>query len=262
MKSTNMNGILHNGRTLILACDQGFEHGPSDFNEKNIDPEYIMNIALEGRYNALAVQAGFAEKYHLRHYKDVPLIIKLNAKTRFDHKDPISLQHTSVNYAASLGARAVGYTIYLGSTQEQQMFKEFAQITEQAHQQGIPSICWMYPRGPSIQNDLDTDILAYGARIAMELGADMVKLKWNNDMNAMKWVVKSAGRTRVVIAGGSKRTDQEFIEMTKQAMEAGAIGMAIGRNVWQNEKPYEMTKALKDIIFKNATIDHSMGFFK
>lgn len=249
--------LFEKGKTLILAYDQGFEHGPVDFNLKNVDPAYIMDLALEGRYNAVAVQAGIAEKYHVAHFKDIPLIVKLNGKTRFDNEDPVSLQHTSVSHAAKLGAIGVGYTLYLGSTKEQDMFREFGRICEEAHELGMLSICWMYPRGPHIKDEFDTDTLAYGARIAMELGADVVKIKHKDDVEAMKWVVKSAGRTKVVIAGGSKTSDLEFLKIAEQVLNAGVVGLAVGRNIWQSDNPLNLTKALKDVVFNGKSAEEA-----
>jgi fructose-bisphosphate aldolase, class I len=246
-----LSKITKNGKSLILAYDQGFEHGPTDLDLINVDPDYIFKIALDGGYNALALQAGIVEKYMKEEYRKIPLIIKLNAKTNLPKGDPISLQHTSVSYALKLGAAAVGYTIYLGSIHEQIMFKEFASICEEAHSLDIPVICWMYPRGESIQNEISTDTLAYAARVAMELGADIVKLKYNGDPEAMKWVIKCAGKTKVVIAGGPRVSENDFEKLTYDAMYSGAIGIAVGRNVWQDKTPLVLTKALKQIIFEN-----------
>ncbi len=246
--------IFKNGKSLILAYDQGFEHGPSmDFNLKNVDPKFIFDIALEGNYDAVAVQSGIARKYYKDNYRDIPLIVKLNGKTRFDNDDPVSRQHTSVEEAVRLGASAVGYTIYLGSSKEQDMFVEFGKICEDAHKHGIYSVCWMYPRGPSIHDELSTDVLSYGARIAMELGADVVKIKYNGDSEAMKWIVRSAGEAKVVVAGGSKTSDQEFLKMAKETMKAGAVGLAVGRNVWQNKSPLKISRELRHI-YHNSNI--------
>ena len=251
MRPVNLNNLVKNGKCLILAYDQGFEHGPVDFNEKNVNPDYVFDIALEGRYNALAVQAGIAEKHHNRHYKDVHILIKLNGKSKYDSRDPLALQHTSVKYAASLGAVAVGYTIYLGSIHEQKMFAEFGRICEEAHMLGLPVVCWMYPRGSNISNDLDTETLAYGVRIASELGADIIKIKFNNDIEGLKWIVKAAGRAKIVIAGGNKQSEGDFLTMVKTIMDAGAIGLAVGRNVWQHQNPLELTNNIKKIIFSD-----------
>ncbi len=258
----NLNPIMRNNKLMILAYDQGFEHGPKDFNLKNVDPEFIMDLALEGKYTALAVHSGIAEKYHKTHYKDVPLIIKLNGKTRLQNDDPVSLQHTSVQYALKLGAKAVGYTIYLGSKYENEQFKEFGRIVEEAHSYGIPVMLWSYPRGKNIQDELSTDIIAYGARVGLELGADIIKLKYNRDKEGFKWIIKNAGRARVVISGGAKEGEKEFLQKLYDVMEAGATGIAVGRNAWQRDKPFSITKAMEDIIFKKKSVEEAMRRLK
>lgn len=249
--------IFRNGKVLVLACDQGFEHGPRDFNMDNINPDHIFDIALKGNFTAVAVQAGIAQKHYHGKYKAVPLIVKLNAKDRFDNDDPLSLAHTSVEYAKKLGASGIGYTIYLGSTHEQEMFKEFGRICEKAKELGLVTMCWMYPRGPKIKNEMDTETIAYGARIAMELGADIVKVKFNGDVHGLKWIVASAAKTKVVVAGGKKLDEYEFLEGIEKAMSAGVAGVAIGRNVWQDTKPLDVAKGLGEIVFNNKTAEQA-----
>lgn len=254
----NTDKLLTKGKSIILACDQGVEHGPKDFNETNIDPEYIMDLALEGGYNAVAVQPGVAEKYYNLHYKDVPLIVKLNGKTHYHLGDPISRQHTSVARAKELGATAVGYTIYLGSRFEQEQFVEFGKIVEDAHRLGMPVVLWNYPRGDRIDNELDTDVIAYGTRIGLELGADIIKLKYNEDAEGFKWIVKNAGIAKVVISGGPHRDEWLFLTRLKESIDNGGSGLAVGRNAWQHPKPFAFTKAMKDIIFHGKSVDEAM----
>lgn len=254
-----LSKITSNGKCLILAYDQGFEHGPTDFDLTNVDPDYIFKIALGGGYTALALHSGIIEKYMKPEYKKIPLVIKLNGKTALLRGDPVSYQHTSVQRAIELGASAVGYTIYFGSAHEQIMFKEFGKICEEAHQAGIPVICWMYPRGINVPNEFSTEILAYAARVAMELGADIVKLKNNGDVEAMKWVVKCAGKTKVVIAGGPQVSENDFVKMTYDSVQAGAIGLAVGRNAWQAKNPFVLADALKKVVFKKMTPEEALS---
>jgi len=129
----NVHKLMTSNKTLLLACDQGLEHGPKDFNEKNIDPNYILDIALEGKYNGVILHNGIAEKYYHEHYKDIPLIIKLNGKTNLLTSDPFSKQICSVDRAIKLGASAVGYTLYPGSENESKEFAEFGKIVDEAH---------------------------------------------------------------------------------------------------------------------------------
>ena len=60
----NLNKILRKGKVLFLAYDQGLEHGPTDFNDKNVDPNYIIDIAKKGKYTGLILQKGIAKKYN------------------------------------------------------------------------------------------------------------------------------------------------------------------------------------------------------
>lgn len=244
----------------MLACDQGLEHGPEDFNLKNIDPTYILDIALESHYNAIILQSGVAEKYYHEAYKEVPLVVKLNGKTSIPHLTPISRQICSVDRAIKLGASAVGYTVYPGSDREPEMFSEFGKIVEQAHDYGVPVIAWMYPRGQAVRNDMSTEILAYSARIGLELGADFVKLKYNDDPEGYKWVVKNAGRSRVLTAGGTKVESKSFVQQAEEIMKTGATGMAIGRNVWQATKPFGISHALREVVLKNKKASEVIKF--
>ncbi|MDH2900151.1 MAG: aldolase [archaeon] len=249
-----MDVFLTNGRSMFLAYDQGLEHGPStDFNDKNIDPSYIMDIATKGRFNGIVFQKGLAEKYY---NGKVPLIVKVNGKAALAKGEPMSRQNCSVQYAISLGAKAVGYTIYLGSQFEGEMFQEFGRIQEQAHEAGIPVIAWIYPRGSAVQNDTSKEIVSYAARTGLELGADAVKIKYTGDPQSFSWAVKAAGKALVYMSGGPKApTDQDFLNQVQGVIEAGATGLAVGRNVWQHPDPIRLADSLRQIIFqkKNKT---------
>src|SRR3990170_3696727 len=78
----SLDKISKNDKVLLLAYDQGMEHGPSDFDDENIDPEYILKIGMDGGYTGIIFQKGVAEKYYLKELTDkLPLILKLNGKT-------------------------------------------------------------------------------------------------------------------------------------------------------------------------------------
>ncbi|MBC8495374.1 fructose-bisphosphate aldolase [archaeon] len=260
--SIQIKKLLTNGKAIFLAYDQGMEHGPVDFNLKNCDPNYIMDIALEGHYNGIILQHGLAEKYYQDYYKDIPLIVKLNGHTTITKNEPISRQFCSVERAMKLGASAVGYTIYPGSDYQEDMMVEFSKIVEKAHDYGLPAIVWMYPRGKYVQNSGDSQLLAYCARLAAELGADIVKIPYNGDLEGFKWVVKNAGKTKVVISGGIKATENNFLHKVAEAMQTGAAGFAVGRNIWQHNKPFSLTKAMQAIVFHNKTVDEAKKFLE
>ncbi len=243
-----MAAFLKDGRSMLLAYDQGLEHGPSaDFDDRNVDPAMIMETAAKGRFNGVVFQKGVAERYYDGR---VPLILKLNGKSSLSKGEPLSRQVCSVEQAVSLGAKGVGYTIYLGSEFEGKMFAEFGRIQEQAHARGLPAIAWIYPRGASVQNDTSKEIVAYAARTGLELGADAVKIKYTGDPATFAWAVKAAAGVKVFMSGGPKApTDDDFLRQVKGVIEAGATGLAVGRNVWQNQDPLAMADKLRKIIF-------------
>ncbi len=268
--------IMPGGRAMILAYDQGFEHGPRDFVEhpESANFEYILDIAKRGKFTGIVLHAGLAEKYEseIRDSK-VPLILKLNGTSELcTEEEPYSPQLYSVEDALELGATAVGYTVYSGSKYEDEMQKEFSRIIREAHRKGVPVIGWMYPRGKSLFDrrsasktlkialeeqeeanlaiDETPSIVAYGARIGLELGADIVKVKYTGSPESFRWVVQSAFPTKVVMSGGPMtKTDEGFLSRVKDALTAGAVGIAVGRNIWQRKDPLIISEKIHQIIF-------------
>jgi class I fructose-bisphosphate aldolase len=258
LKKIRIEKLLTNGKALFLAYDQGLEHGPIDFNEHNIDPNYLLYIALNGGFNGVILQKGIAEKYHENYTRKIPLIVKLNGKTSIPKIFPIAKQLCSVKKAVDLGADAVGYTIFVGSPLEPEIFKNFSKIQEEAHDYGLPVIAWMYPRGRFVTNELNTSILAYSARVGLELGADILKIKYNDKPEEYEWVVKCAGNAKVMAAGGPQIGDLEFLQRARDVIDVGCSGMAIGREIWKHNAPLKMAAAVKSIIFENASPEEAI----
>ncbi len=245
--------LKRNNKVMLLAYDQGFEHGPIDFNETNVDPEYILHVArVSDAFTGIILHEGIAESYFNPKKEKIPLIIKLNGKTSLHGEaEPYSPQLCSVSEAIRLGARAVGYTIYIGSEHEAIMMKEFSTIEDEAHRAGLPVILWAYPRGTSVKGKENSrEILAYAARLGLELGADFVKLPYTGDPESYAWVVKAAGKTGVLVQGGSKTNEKEFLAEIHDCMKAGVAGFAIGRNIWQSEDPVVLAKKVASIVYE------------
>ena len=95
----------------------------------------------------------------------------------------------------------------------------------------------------------DKDIVAYAARLGMELNADLVKVPYTGDADSFRWVVESAGKTGVLQSGGDKIDWLTLEAHTRGVIEAGARGVAIGRNVWQDPNPNEVSRRVAEIVF-------------
>jgi class I fructose-bisphosphate aldolase len=250
-KSAKLGKIVKDGKVLILAMDQGMEHGPVDFNERNINPEYVCDVAARGGFTGFAIQKGIAKLYKECYSGKVPLVLKCNGRTNIVPKDEIySSSVCSVKEAVALGADAIGYTLYVGSPREADLFRDFGAISGEADDYGLPLVVWAYPRGKYVKDEKSVESVSYAARVALELGADIVKVNYTGSVEGFSKVVAAAGRTKVISAGGSKQSDEEFLAKVKEVLAAGGAGMAVGRNVWQNDNPMKITEEIKKIIYK------------
>jgi class I fructose-bisphosphate aldolase len=279
-KRTRLKRLLYrygpaNGTLLFLPIDQGLEHGPVDFfaNPDSVDPAFQLRLAKEGGYSGIVFHVGLAEKYMKDFAGEVPLVLKLNGKTNIPKDDfAFSPQTSSVEDGVRLGADAVGYTLYVGSPAQDEDMRQLAEIREDCEAFGMPLIVWAYPRGEAIEAKGGRNSLYavdYAARVACELGADLVKLNFPeydesrvkelpkpydelklSSQEAMEKVVKSAGRTMVLVSGGSKISDEDLLDKVKVSMEAGVTGLIFGRNMWQREldDALELTKKIKRIM--------------
>lgn len=251
-----MEAFLRNGRGILLAYDQGLEHGPTDFNERNVDPAFVMKLAVTGAFNGVVFQKGLAENYYDGR---VPLILKVNGKTNLVRGEPVARQICSVERASELGAKAIGYTIYAGSAHESIMLEEFGRIQEEAHKLKMAAITWVYPRGEAVKNDTAPEIVAYAARTGLEVGADAIKIKYTGEIESFRWAVKSAGKAKVFMSGGPKAaTEIDFLTQVRGALDAGATGLAVGRNVWQSSDPIRTARALYKLVIENRSVEEAL----
>jgi class I fructose-bisphosphate aldolase len=279
-KRTRLHRILYehgpgNGMALILPIDHGLEHGPRDFfaNPESLDPTYQLKLVEKGGFSAIVFHVGLAAKYLKEFAGNVPLILKLNGKTSIpSDAQAFSPQTASVEDAVRLGADAVGYTLYVGSPAQDRDFVQFAKIREEAERFGMPLIVWSYPRGEAVEAKGGRDSLYavdYATRVANELGADMVKINVPEYVKekshlypkpydalqlgmekSLEKVIRSAGKTLVLISGGAKVSDDELLQRVRMSLEAGATGLVFGRNLWQREfeKTLEITEKIKKVM--------------
>jgi len=263
---------LRNGTAMFLPYDQGLEHGPRDFFANSVagDPRYVFELAIECEFNGIAMQIGLAEKYYAQFAGAIPLIVKLNGKTDIPADgDPLSPLNATVQDAVRLGAEAVGYTLYVGSPRQADDFAQLRQVRQDAARFGMPLIIWAYPRGSAMAAKGGLDSLYavdYAARAAQELGADVVKVnfpqpgrtenvkseyvrQWSTQ-EAMRQVVTSAGRSLVLISGGSMTGDDVMLDKARLSMDAGATGVIFGRNVWQRDRAESLrfTAQLRELL--------------
>ena len=271
------------GRLMLFAGDQKIEHLNDDFygaeiSEDDGDPEHLFRIASMGKVGVLAAQLGLIVRY-AEDYPGVPYLVKLNSKSHLvnvSQKDPVSPQLWTVDQITEVAGEynlkiaAVGYTIYLGSEDEADMFAEAAQIINEAHFHGLVTVMWIYPRGKAVPNEKDPHLIAGAAGVAACLGSDFVKVnapkkEGQSSPEMLKEAVRAAGRTKVVCAGGSTTSEEKFLrELYEQIHIGGASGNATGRNIHQKplREAVKFCNAIYAITVEGKSVDEALAILK
>lgn len=265
----------NSGNLMLFAGDQKIEHLNYDFYGKGIskddaDPEHLFKIASKSKIGVFASQLGLIARYGMD-YKNVPYLVKLNSKTNLiptKQKEPLSELLTDVDQVAEfkknsgLNVLGVGYTLYLGSENEAEMLRTAAQIIYEAHQYGLISVIWIYPRGKAIKNEKDPRVIAGATGTAGCIGADFVKVTYPG--KGFNEATMSAGRTGVVCAGGSSTTEKKFLQTLKKQLTEGARGNATGRNIHQKDlkDAIKFCNAIYAVTVEGKTVDQAMKLLK
>ncbi|MCA9383472.1 aldolase [Candidatus Dojkabacteria bacterium] len=271
------------GNLLLFAGDQKVEHLNGDFYgegiaEADATPHHYFQIAQQAPVGVFAAQLGLIAR-HGMDYLDVPYLVKLNSKTNIvkpDQDDPYSSawydmsQVIEFKESTNLQIPAVGYTVYIGSEYEDKMLREAAQITYQAHKNGLLSVIWAYPRGAAIDNYTNPHLIASAAGVASALGADFVKVNCpiDNGQNPallVKEAVLAAGNTKVVCSGGKTKEATMLLKEIFEQMHIGETsGCALGRNIHQRElrDAVRLINAIHAIVVEGKNLDQAESIYQ
>jgi class I fructose-bisphosphate aldolase len=226
-----MKKIFRDGKALLMAFDHAVEHGPYVYEGINLDPKRIVEIAKHGA-DGIILHVG-AAKYVGKIPKNLALIIKVTARTNLA-PNMIEEIVTRVDEALACGADAIAATVYVGCEKEWYMLRNLAQLKLECMKRKLPLIAFMYPRVKGMKKN-DVKAVWYAARLGAELGVDAVKTYYTGSKQSFAKVVEDCF-VPVVVAGGKKVKTTKFLEQVKDVMEAGASGLAVGRNVWARDK--------------------------
>jgi class I fructose-bisphosphate aldolase len=272
----NSGRLAGTGKLVMLPVDQGFEHGPARSfapNPAGYDPRYHFQLALDAGCNAYAAPLGFIEGGAAEYAGQIPLILKANnSDSLYGGSDPIPAVTAGVDDALRLGCGAIGFTIYPGSAERNQMYEEIREMAADAKSAGLVVVIWSYPRGSGLSKAGETavDVCAYAAQIAAQLGAHIIKIKPPSEHieqdaarkvyekaqiplgtlhERIKHVVQAAfnGRRIVIFSGGEAAATEQVLETNRQIALGGGFGTIMGRNSFQREHD-EAVKLLQDVM--------------
>lgn len=236
--------IQKDGRCLFLPIDHGYFQGPTTKLEK---PGETIKPLLP-YCDAVFLTRGVLRS-SIDPYKSKPIILRVSGGTSVIGEDLANEGiTTSIKEAIRLNASALGLSIFVGSKYERKSLLNLAKLVDDAEEYGVPVMA-VTAVGKELEKR-DARYLALACRIAAELGARIVKTYW---CKKFEKVVEGCP-VPVVMAGGPRvETELEVFEFVYDGLQKGAIGVNLGRNVWKNEYPVAMIRALRSIIHENTT---------
>lgn len=245
--------IQPDGHCLIMPIDHGYFQGPTHGLEKPGDTV----APLLPYCDALFVTRGVL-RASISPRNNIPIVLRVSGGTSVVGADLANeAVTTSVREAVRLNVAAVGLSIFVGGDYEKQTLLNLANLVNECEEYGIPVMA-VTAVGKELEKR-EARYLALCCRIAAELGARVVKTYWCKDFDK----VVEGCPVPVIMAGGPKcETELEVLEFVYDGMQKGAVGVNLGRNIWQNPHPVAMVKALRTIIHEKANPKQAHDLFQ
>ncbi|MGD8457215.1 MAG: 2-amino-3,7-dideoxy-D-threo-hept-6-ulosonate synthase [Anaerolineales bacterium] len=232
------------GKMVIVAMDHCPAIGPC---EGMIDPVDTVRKVCAGKPDSMFMHKGNIKKvYPILIENRMPFLLSISTATFIGPAPSRVYLVDTVEYASQIGASGVSMRIFVGPEYEREMIMNLGKVSAECEKYGLVLQAMMYPNG--FDNDFDPKYVKHAARIGAELGADIVKTYYTGDSDSFSEVTESCP-VPIVMSGGPKTTTAvEFLETLKGAMDGGAAGVAVGRNVWQYKSPEMILEAVKSVV--------------
>jgi 2-amino-4,5-dihydroxy-6-oxo-7-(phosphonooxy)heptanoate synthase len=215
--------------------------------------------SLVGKFAGNGVDAIVLHKGSVRHvqprwFTELSLIIHLSASTIHAADPDAKYLVSRVDEALRLGADAVSVHVNLGSADEREQVADLGAVADFCDRWNVPLLAMMYPRGPRIGNPRDPGLVMHAATLAMDLGADIVKVPFAGSAAEMADVVRSCP-VPLIVAGGPAATDDEVLDYVAEALRGGVAGVAMGRKIFQARDPGLMARRVAQLVHQRTTIE-------
>ena len=241
---SRMNHIFGtDGKTFILAMDHGsnFNVLPAMKDAKTL----IRELAAAGA-DAFLSTIGMAENF------------AGGVSFLGDHRAPMQIVATAED-ALRLGADSVITMSFPGSVHEAEVLSNLARVCLDCHKWGLPVTAEALPRGFEKAGDSRTpENITFACRQAAELGADIVKTVYTGDPESFRTLTESVYAPVVILGGAKKVPERELLQEIRDALDAGASGVAMGRNIWGNEDPVRYAAAIAKLIHEDCSVDAAL----
>lgn len=239
-------------RVVLFPLDHGVSCGPVQGIERlGTVLQYGLNAGADG----FVVHKGMMTYVEQVSGRLPGIFMHLSASTQLGPAFHRKVLVGSVEEALRRGADGVSVHVNLGDEAEPQMLSDLGRVGEACARWGMPLLVMIYVRGAHAPKPVTDESVAHAARVAAELGADIIKIPTPQHVESMEKIVRSVP-VPVVTAGGTKEADERaFLLKIQQALEAGFAGVAVGRNVFQHETPEPFLAAIVSLVHEGRTVE-------
>jgi DhnA family fructose-bisphosphate aldolase class Ia len=253
-RSLRVARILKADRTplFVVPLDHTVTDGP--FTSAR-EYDRLLHILVANGVDAIVVHKGRLRLLSNAVYADLSVIAHLSASTKFAEDPTCKVQVGDVEDCVRRGADAVSVHVNLGSPSEPLQLRTLANVADSCDRFGIPLLAMIYARGPTIRDGSSVEALLHAASLAVDLGADLVKLPLTGSLSDMRRVVDSCP-IPVLAAGGAPTSDDEFSFFVKGVMASGARGLAAGRNIFMADDAAAKTREVRHLLDANYVKAH------
>ena len=252
----NWDKFFKNGKTVILPIDHG-----TAIPVKGLEsPDELIN-AVNPYVNGFVVNFGLARTCSdSLKGKGICFRTDIYKPPHEGNNDHGSYRVFTAEDGLSVGANAVMNMCYTNHPKEETIYRECAGLVSECIDSELPVILESLPFGIGRPNDYTVDNISFAVRCAAEIGADVVKTAFptSASIDDFRQIIDSSLVPVIVLGGASMGDDQALFSMVRDSLDAGASGIAIGRNVWQHEKPVSIARSLSSMVHDDASVSSAM----
>lgn len=239
------------GHCVMLAVDHGYFQGPTT-GLKNLTKTVVPLLPYA---DALMITRGGLKNW-IPPESDIPVILRVSGGQTILKEMSNEIITTSIEDAIRINATAITCSVYIGGEYEKETIDNLAKLVDEGEKYGIPVLA---VTAVGKEMGRDARYLGLASRVCVEIGTHIVKTYYTEDFGK---VVEACGNIPVVIAGGKKIPEKDALQMAYNAISDGAVGVDMGRNIFQSDKPVGMIKAVRAVVHDGISVEDAYSIYE
>lgn len=245
------------GRLLAITIDHPITRGLMPGLE---DIRTTMRKVVAGGPDAITMHKGIAEKVFAPYAGEAAMIMKASAYS-VQYHPTYDAPVADIEEAVRLGADAISVGCIVGGPEQAQQLTFLGKVSKEASSVGMPLVAHIYPKGSMIKDPHDAKAVTYAARVGAELGVDIIKTLWTGSAESFRSVVEGCPAIVALAGGEMGETLEDYLRMTREALDVGLGGVTYGRFVWQHKHPTAVIRSLSALIHDNVSVAEALKVY-